>query len=89
MIAAMPKAPAGRPEKNRVFEKPDSFLSLDKQGIDKNLAHRARKAATEFTVGPDSGDGRRQVGARKNKRQARRSSDGASSNSCAGPMLDR
>jgi hypothetical protein len=88
MIAEMPKAKGAKEPgtgrgTTRVSEKP---TSLADQGIDKNLAHRARKAATEFTVGPDSGDGR-QVGARKNKRQARRSSDGASSNSVIAAWL--
>jgi N6-adenosine-specific RNA methylase IME4 len=38
-------AKAGRRSKNRVFEKPDSPKSLASQGVDKNLADRARKAA--------------------------------------------
>ena len=40
----MPKAPAGRHEKNRVSEKPNSPKTLAEHGIDKNLADRARKA---------------------------------------------
>jgi DNA-binding protein YbaB len=43
MIAQQPKAPAGNP--NWVSKKPDSPITLDEAGIDKNLANRARKAA--------------------------------------------
>jgi hypothetical protein len=39
-MAEMPKAKAGRKGKNRGFKNPN----LNDQGIDKNLAKRARKA---------------------------------------------
>jgi hypothetical protein len=46
LMATMPKAKGGgdmRPE-HRVIKKPDAPLDLKSQGIDKNLAHRARSS---------------------------------------------
>jgi hypothetical protein len=48
LMATMPKAKGGgdmRPE-HRVIKKPDAPLDLKSQGIDKNLAHRARTSKT-------------------------------------------
>jgi hypothetical protein len=44
-MADQPKAKAGNP--NWVSEKPNSASTLAEQGIDKNLADRARKADTK------------------------------------------